>query len=102
MLICPDNTIHQGLDLVRGSSPARWIHIAEEVTREAQRRGFKRIGILGTRFLMEGPVYPSRLASAGIEHQVPNPGQRKRINQIITTSWYAPVFCHCHWRTSRM
>ena len=83
ILICPDNTIHQGLDLVRDRSPAPWIHIAEEVTREAQHRGFKRVGILGTRFLMEGPVYPSRLAAAGIEHQIPNAEQRDRINQII-------------------
>jgi aspartate racemase len=82
-LICPDNTIHQGLDLVRERSPAPWIHIAEEVTREARARGFKRVGILGTRFLMEGPVYPSRLAPAGIDHRVPNPAQRERINQII-------------------
>lgn len=83
LLICPDNTIHQGLDLVRERSPAPWIHIAEEVTREARRRGFKRVGILGTRFLMEGPVYPPRLAAAGIEHRIPDAAQRERINQII-------------------
>jgi aspartate racemase len=83
ILICPDNTIHQGLDLVRERSPAPWIHIAEEVTREARDRGFRRVGLLGTRFLMEGPVYPSRLAAAGIEHRIPNPAQRERINQII-------------------
>jgi aspartate racemase len=53
------------------------------VTREAQRRGFRRVGVLGTRFLMEGPVYPSRLAPAGIEHRIPNATQRVRINQII-------------------
>jgi aspartate racemase len=83
ILICPDNTIHQGLDLVREHSPAPWIHIAEEVTHEARQRGFKRVGILGTRFLMEGPVYKSRLAPAGIEHRVPNPADRERINRII-------------------
>jgi aspartate racemase len=83
LLICPDNTIHQGLDLVRDRSPMPWIHIAEEVTREAKQRGFKRVGILGTRFLMEGPVYPSKLAPAGIEYRVPNAGQRERINRII-------------------
>jgi aspartate racemase len=83
ILICPDNTIHQGLDLVRERSPAPWIHIAEEVTREARHRGFKHVGILGTRFLMEGPVYPTRLAAAGIEHRIPNVEQRQRINQII-------------------
>lgn len=83
LLICPDNTIHQGLDLVLENSPAPWIHIAEEVIREARRRGFKRVGILGTRFLMEGPVYPSRLAPAYIDYRLPNSSQRERINQII-------------------
>ena len=83
LLICPDNTIHQGLDLIRDRSPAPWIHIAEEVTCEARQRGFRRVGILGTRFLMEGPVYAPRLDAAGIEHRVPNAAQRKRINQII-------------------
>jgi len=83
LLICPDNTVHQGLDLVRERSPAPWIHIAEEVSVEARRRGFKRIGILGTRFLMEGSVYRSRLAPEGIEYRIPNTEQRARINQII-------------------
>ncbi len=83
LLICPDNTVHQGLDLVRERSPAPWIHIAEEVSDEARRRGFKRIAIVGTRFLMEGPVYPSKLAISGIDCLVPNVEQRQRINQII-------------------
>lgn len=83
LLICPDNTVHQGLDLVREHSPAPWIHIAEEVSNEARRRGFKRLAILGTRYLMEGPVYPSKLAPAGIDYRVPSAEQRARINRII-------------------
>jgi len=83
LLICPDNTVHQGLDLVRERSPAPWIHIAEEVSDEATRRGFKRLAILGTRFLMEGSVYRSKLRAAGIDYRVPNLEQRTRINQII-------------------
>jgi aspartate racemase len=83
LLICPDNTVHQGLDLVRERSPARWLHIAEEVADEARQRGFKRLAILGTRFLMEGSVYPSKLAPLGIDHRIPNLEQRTRINQII-------------------
>ena len=82
-LICPDNTVHQGLDLVRERAPAPWIHIAEEVSNEARRRGFKQVAVLGTRYLMEGPVYRTKLAAAGIGFRVPNPEQRARINQII-------------------
>jgi aspartate racemase len=83
LLICPDNTVHQGLDLVRERSPAPWIHIAEEVSAEAMRRGYKRLAILGTRFLMEGSVYRSKLGAVSIDHRVPNLEQRTRINQII-------------------
>jgi len=82
-LICPDNTIHQAFDLVAHRSPRPWLHIAEEVANEARRNGFKRLGILGTRYLMEGPVYPEKLNSARVEHRIPGPMERERINQII-------------------
>jgi aspartate racemase len=83
LLICPDNTVHQGLDLVRARSPVPWIHIAEEVVGDARRRGLERLAVLGTRFLMEGPVYPSKLKPAGIDYRIPEARQRARVNQII-------------------
>ncbi len=82
-LICPDNTIHQAFDLVEHRSPRPWLHIAREVAQQAQRQNFKRLGVLGTRYLMEGPVYPEALQAAGIEHRTPGPEQRARVNQII-------------------
>jgi aspartate racemase len=83
ILICPDNTLHQGLDAVRAHSPAPWLHIAEEVARVAATRQFKRLGVLGTRYLMEGPVYPLKLSAAGIEWAIPGAPDRERINAII-------------------
>lgn len=82
-LICPDNTVHQAIDEVRHRSPLPWLHIAEEVSRVAAAREFRRLGILGTRYLMEGPVYPARLALRDIEHVVPDEEQRGRMNAII-------------------
>jgi aspartate racemase len=81
-LICPDNTIHQAFDLVEHRSPRPWLHIAREVGEEARRREFKRLAVLGTRYLMEGPVYRETLMGK-IEHRVPGAEQRERINQII-------------------
>jgi aspartate racemase len=83
ILICPDNTAHQALDLVRDRAPVPWLHIAEEVAAVAAARGFKRLGVLGTRWLMEGPVYPSRLAARGVAFEIPGPAERERINAII-------------------
>jgi aspartate racemase len=82
-LICPDNTIHQAFDLVEHRSPRPWLNIAREVAKEAQRRQFKRLAVLGTRYLMEGPVYREALKAAGIEHRIPGTEQRERLNQII-------------------
>jgi len=82
-LICPDNTIHHAFDLIEHRSPRPWLHIAREVASEAKQRGFKRLAVLGTRYLMEGPVYRETLKAAGIEHRIPRPEQRERINQII-------------------
>ena len=83
LLICPDNTLHQALDLVRRQAPAPWLHIAEEVAAVAATRGFKRLGILGTRYLMEGPVYREKLVARGISHEIPKADDRERINAII-------------------
>lgn len=82
-LICPDNTIHQGLDLVREHSPLPWLHIAEEVAAEASRGRFKNVGVTGTKYLMEGPVYPPKLEEMGIAFTIPELAQRVKINSII-------------------
>jgi len=50
--ICPDNTAHQGLNLVRKQSPIPWLHIAEEIAALAKQRGYSKVGVLGTRWLM--------------------------------------------------
>jgi aspartate racemase len=80
--ICPDNTIHQAFDLVIKESPIPWLHIAEEVAKEAKKRAYTSLGVLGTRFLMEGPVY-NRLATEGIDYTVPGQEDREKINTII-------------------
>lgn len=82
-LICPDNTIHEAFDLVEHRSPRPWLHIAREVSADAKRQGFKRLGVLGTRYLMEGPVYREMLNAVGIEHRIPSAVERERVNQII-------------------
>jgi aspartate racemase len=82
-LICPDNTIHQAFDLVEHRAPRPWLHIAREVAAEAKSKGLRRLAVLGTRYLMEGPVSPQALKAAGIEHRIPKAEQRQRINEII-------------------
>jgi aspartate racemase len=81
--ICPDNTFHQALALVRDESPIPWLHIAEVVAEKGHAQGLRHLGVLGTRYLMEGPVYREALASKAIEMTVPEPQERDLINRII-------------------
>ncbi|MEM2092841.1 MAG: amino acid racemase [Candidatus Bathyarchaeia archaeon] len=81
--ICPDNTVHIAFDKVVEKSPIPWMHIAEEVAKEAKRLGFSKLAILGTRFLMESDVYPSKLRLYGMKWAFPEAGQREVINEII-------------------
>jgi aspartate racemase len=82
-LICPDNTIHEALPLVLPESPRPWLHIAEVVAVEARARGFRRVGITGTAWLVRSDVYPSRLGAVGIEAVRPSDADRDTTSRII-------------------
>jgi aspartate racemase len=82
-LISPDNTIHQAFSFIVEKSPLPWLHIGKEVANAAEKNHFRKLGILGTRFLMEGPVYPEVLEERNISYCIPTSEQRTRINDII-------------------
>jgi aspartate racemase len=82
-LICPDNTIHEALPLVLPRSPLPWLHIAEVVAAEAASRGFRRLGITGTRWLVDSEVYPETLAARRLDYLRPAAAERDEINRII-------------------
>lgn len=91
-LICPDNTIHQALPLVEPLSPKPWLHIAEVVAAEAASKGFRRLGVTGTRWLVDSDVYPEKLAAHSIECARPTNKQRDEINRIIMKELVLGVF----------
>ena len=91
-LICPDNTIHQALPHVLPRSPRSWLHIAEVVADQAVERGFRRLGLTGTRYLVESEVYPEKLSARGLEYVRPEPGEREEINRIIFDELVYGVF----------
>lgn len=91
-LICPDNTIHQALPYVEPRSPLPWLHIAEVVAAEAVARGFRRLGLTGTRWLVESAVYPERLAARGVACVRPETAERAEMNRIIMDELVCGVF----------
>jgi len=81
--ICPANTAHEAFEFLQPRSPIPWLHIVEVVAEAAKHQGCTKLGILGTRFLMEGKVYPRILSQQGIAMIVPEREQRERINTLI-------------------
>ena len=82
-VVCPDNTIHQAFELIQEQSPVSWMHIAEVVAEEAKNKGFMRVAILGTKYLMTGPVYPNMLKKYNINYIIPDEEDREHIDTII-------------------
>jgi len=81
--VCPDNTAHMALELPGEDLALAGLHIAEVVAARAARDGRTRVGVLGTKYLMDGPVYPRAFASHGIATEVPEAHDRHMINRII-------------------
>ncbi|HKQ99609.1 MAG TPA: amino acid racemase [Pyrinomonadaceae bacterium] len=90
--ICPDNTYHQAFEYLIPLSPIPWLHIAGAVAEEAHRLGYARLGILGTKYLTEGPVYPEALKEFGIESRIPEEEDRIKINGIIFNELVNGIF----------
>jgi aspartate racemase len=91
-LICPDNTIHQALSYVEPRSPLPWLHIAEVVAAQTVARRFRRVGLTGTRWLVDSEVYPEKLTARGLEYVRPSAVEREEINRIIMDELVCDVF----------
>ena len=91
-LICPDNTIHQAFALVAPASPLPWLHIAEVVAAEAVARGYRRLGLTGTRWLVASEVYPEKLGQRGVEVVRPTDADRDEMGRLIMDELVCGVF----------
>src|SRR6185295_13563505 len=81
--ICPANTAHEAFEILKPRSPIPWLHIVEVVGEAARAKGYAKLGVLGTRFLMEGKVYQKVLSAQDIEVMIPDGEQREQINKLI-------------------
>lgn len=91
-LVCPDNTIHQAFPQVAAASPLPWLHIAEVVAAEAAARGYRRIGLTGTRWLVASEVYPEKLRACGLECVRPPDAERDEIGRLIMDELVYGIF----------
>jgi aspartate racemase len=80
---CPDNTAHMALERPGPDLALPGLHIGQVVAGEAARDGRTRVGVLGTKYTMDGPIYRRALAARGIAAEIPTEEDRHLINKII-------------------
>ncbi|WP_129663068.1 aspartate/glutamate racemase family protein [Phytoactinopolyspora endophytica] len=90
--VCPDNTAHMALEQPGAALALPGLHIAEVVANQAAADGRERVGVLGTSYLMDGPIYPRAFADRGIAAEVPDVPDRDVINTIIFDELVNGVF----------
>ena len=76
------NASHLAFDLIEPRPAIPLIHIVETARAAAEKAGFRRLGLIGTRFVVESDLYPARLAPAGLEVVLPTPEERELIHAI--------------------
>jgi len=90
--ICPDNSAHLAWEHVQVETPIPWLHIAEVLAAEALRHGYHRVGVLGTRYTMEGPVYRDALRTVGVDVGVPTEPEMELVDRVIFDELVNGVF----------
>ena len=83
IIICPDNTNHLAFDFLKTTQHMHWLHIAREVALQAYKKGYAKLGLLGTRYLTESQVYPHALQEYGITYTTGTEQDRQMVHNII-------------------
>ncbi len=77
------NTLYRFTEIVEQKTSVPIIHIADAAGKEINKKGFAKIGLLGTKQTMELDFYKKKLATMGIESRIPGEPDRDFIQQTI-------------------
>jgi aspartate racemase len=77
------NLMHKVAPAVEAAIDVPLLHIADAVAAEGERRGWTRLGILGTRWVMEEPFYADRLARHGTVAVTPGEADRELVDRVV-------------------
>ena len=75
------NTPHVVFDEMAARTSVPLLSIVEVCADEAQRRSFKKVGLLGTRFTMESSMYPQAFAKRSVEIVTPPESDRTWLHE---------------------
>ena len=75
------NTAHLYADKIQETINLPVIHIVSEAAKEIKKRGYKKIGLLGTKFTMEMSFYRDKFNSFGLEVLIPEKEETREFIQ---------------------
>lgn len=82
LVICT-NTMHRIAPQIAGAVSLPILHIAEVTAELLQRRGIRRVALLGTRYTMTQDFYKAKLIEAGIDVLIPDAQGVETVNDVI-------------------
>lgn len=85
VIVIATNTMHRVYDPVQAAVQVPVINLLDVVASAILSAGLKTVGLLGTRYTMEGPLYSDALSRQGIQVLTPNPDERDFVNNAIYT-----------------
>ena len=82
VVICT-NTMHKMANEVQAAIKIPLLHIVDAAAQAVISKGIEKVGLLGTRFTMEGEFYGGRLKTHGLDVVIPNLPDREIVHRII-------------------
>jgi aspartate racemase len=83
LIVIATNTMHMVHDRIQAAVDVPVLSILDVVGETIEQRGLRTVGLLGTRYTMESPLYPNALATRGISVIAPEAADRQLVNRII-------------------
>lgn len=77
------NLMHKNFPAMEAAVDVPSVHIADAVAAVAVANGWRSVGLLGARWVMEETFYPERLASHGIATVIPDAEDRTEVDRVV-------------------
>jgi aspartate racemase len=82
-LVLCTNTLHKVAPAIQAAVSIPLLHIVDPTAAAIKRAGVARVGLLATRFTMEGDFYVERLRRLGLDPLVPAKADRDEAHRVI-------------------
>ncbi|WP_299583415.1 amino acid racemase [uncultured Sunxiuqinia sp.] len=84
-ILIASNTMHQFAEDIQQALRIPLLHIGEATATQASQSAYKKVGLLGTKSIMELPFYKEKLTEQAIETLVPEEDDQNFIQQCISS-----------------